>query len=71
MTFAPIEVQPGWKVFTSDGQEVGTVVALSPDMMRVKMRGFMAGQQDIPKSLIAETETGRVELNVAKADMPH
>jgi hypothetical protein len=71
MTFAPIEVQPGWKVFTSDGQEVGTVVALSPDMMRVKMRGFMAGQQDIPKSLIAETETGRVELNVAKAEMPH
>ena len=63
MTFAPIEVQPGWKVFTSDGQEVGTVVALSPDMMRVKMRGFMAGQQDIPKSLIAETETGRVECS--------
>jgi hypothetical protein len=71
MAFPPMEVQPGWKVYTSDGQEIGTVVALSPETMRVKMRGFLAGQQEIPKSMIAETETGRVELNVSKADMPH
>jgi hypothetical protein len=71
MTYLPIEVQPGWKVYTSDGQEVGIVVSLAADTMRVKKGGLFGGQQDIPKSLIAETETGRVELSVTKADMPH
>jgi hypothetical protein len=69
MTHAPIEVQPGWKVYASDGQEIGTVVELSPDMIRVKKGGFLGGHQDIPKNLIEEVETGRVELSVPKGDL--
>jgi hypothetical protein len=49
-------VQSGWKVRTSDGHELGTVVDFSGDSMIVS--DGAGGRHTIPKSYLAEEEEG-------------
>ena len=57
-------VQPGSIVLGSDGHEVGTVTAVSPDSISIKKRGLLAGTVRIPRSLVRQAEEGRVELAI-------
>jgi hypothetical protein len=60
------EIQPGWKVFDRNGDEVGTVIAASGPTLKVRSGG---GEVEVPNSACAYIETGRVELNVTRQEL--
>ena len=66
---ADMTIQPGWSVYTADGEALGTVVSVEPTTIHVKKGGLMGGQMDIPRDTVDEVETGRVELSVTKSEL--
>ena len=62
------EVQPGWTVYGSDGQEIGTVVSADTSGIRVKKGGIRSREITVPASNVADVETGRVELSITKRE---
>ena len=62
-------IQTGWTVWTADGQELGTVIATDPTAIRVKKRGLLGGEVQVPRDKVEEVETGRVELTLTKSDV--
>ena len=60
------EVQPGWHVFDSKGDEIGVVVSAVGPSLKVKAAGR---EMDIPNSAVSFVETGRVELNVTRQEL--
>lgn len=70
MTYsADMTIQPGWSVWASDGEELGTVVSVDPETIHVKRGGLLGGQLDVPRSAVDEVETGRVELSLTKDEL--
>jgi len=63
------EVQPGWTVFCSDGEELGTVVGVDAATLRVKTGGFLGKEVTIPRSSVTDVETGRVEISMTKQEV--
>jgi hypothetical protein len=61
-------IQTGWIVWTSDGQELGTIIATDPVSIRVKKRGLLGGEVVVPRDKVDEVETGRVELGITKSE---
>jgi hypothetical protein len=62
-------IQTGWSVWTSDGQELGTIIATDATSLRVKKRGLLGGEVEVPRDAVDEVETGRVELSVTKREV--
>jgi hypothetical protein len=60
------EIQPGWQVWDSEGNEVGVVVAASGPSLKVKVGGK---EVDVPNSAVSYIETGRVELSMTKKEL--
>jgi len=60
------EIQPGWKVWDRDGNEVGVVVAASGPSLKVKVGGK---EFDVPNSSVSYVETGRVELSLTRKEL--
>lgn len=58
-------IQPGSRVLGSDGEELGSVVSVAPDAITVRRRGLLGGTVEIPRSLVRDTDEGRVELAVS------
>jgi hypothetical protein len=61
-------IQSGWTVWTSDGQELGTVIGTNSTTIRVKKGGLISKEIEVPRSAVEEVETGRVELNLTKSE---
>jgi len=68
-TYASEGIQPGWSVWASDGEELGTVVSVDQEMIHVKKGGLLGGQIDVPRTAVDEIETGRVELSMTKREL--
>jgi len=67
MTYANTDaIQSGWSVWTVDGSELGTVIAVEPNAVRVKKSGFRGGEVTVPREAIEEVEPGRIDLNLTK-----
>jgi len=62
-------IQTGWSVWTADGQELGTIIATDPTSLRVKKRGLLGGEIQVPRDSVDDVETGRVELAVTKSEI--
>jgi hypothetical protein len=62
-------IQTGWSVWTADGQELGTIIATDPTTMKVKKRGLLGGEVQVPRDKVDEVETGRVELVLTKDEV--
>jgi hypothetical protein len=62
-------IQTGWSVWTADGQELGTIIATDATSLRVKKRGLLGGEVEVPRDAVDEVETGRVELSVTKREV--
>jgi hypothetical protein len=60
------EIQPGWTVFSSDGQELGPVTSVDATSIHVKKGGFLSRDLAIPRSSVTDVETGRVEISMTK-----
>jgi hypothetical protein len=69
MTYAGEAIQPGWTVWASDGEELGTVVSVDPETIHVKKTGLLGGKLDVPRTAVDEVETGRVELSMTKKEL--
>jgi Uncharacterized protein conserved in bacteria (DUF2171) len=63
-------IQPGWVVYTSDGQELGRVIDVEQDALVVKKGGLLGGEVMVPKAEIEDTETGRVDVSLTKSELP-
>jgi uncharacterized protein DUF2171 len=62
-------IQPGWTVWSSDGAELGQVIQVGPDEIKVKKGGLLSSKEmTFPRSAVRETETGRVELDLTKSE---
>lgn len=61
-------IQPGWNVIGSDGEEVGSVIGVDANYIRVKKGGLLGGELTIPRAKVADVETGRVELSIPKSE---
>lgn len=46
----------------SDGTEIGAVVSVTDDQLDVKRKGLFGGHVQFPRSMVAEVEGRRVEL---------
>jgi hypothetical protein len=62
-------VQPGWTVVDANGEELGKVVDVEGSTIKVKKGGFLGGELSVPRTVVTEVETGRLELGVAKSDL--
>jgi hypothetical protein len=62
-------IQTGWSVWTADGQELGTIIATEPASLRVKKRGLLGGEIQVPRDIVEDVETGRVELAVTRSEL--
>ena len=62
-------IQTGWTVWTADGEELGTIIATDPTSMRIKKRGLLGGEVQVPRDKVDEVETGRVELVLTKDEV--
>lgn len=63
-------VQPGARVYTADGAELGSVIRVEPTTIVVKKSGLLGGEIVVPRSLVAEVEGDHVELSVTKDGLP-
>jgi uncharacterized protein DUF2171 len=63
------EIQPGWTVVDASGEELGNVVGVEHDVIRIKKGGLMGGEAFAPRDSVAEIETGRVELSLTKNEL--
>jgi hypothetical protein len=61
-------VQPGWEVWTSDGELLGKVIQIDGQMLKVKKGGLTGGEVTVPRSSIREVEEGRVEVELTKQE---
>ena len=61
-------IQTGWSVWTADGQELGTIIATDATSLRVKKRGLLGGEVQVPRESVDDVETGRVELSMTKSE---
>jgi hypothetical protein len=61
------EIQPGWQVVDSFGEEIGTVASAAGPGFRVKLYG--GGEVDVPNDACSLIETGRVELSKSKKEL--
>ncbi len=62
-------IQPGWVVWTADGQELGKVIGTDGPVIKVKKGGLLGGELDVPRDAVEETETGRIELSMTKDEV--
>jgi hypothetical protein len=62
-------IQTGWSVWTADGQELGTIIATDPTSLRVRKRGPLGGEIQVPRDIVDDVETGRVELAVTRSEL--
>jgi hypothetical protein len=62
-------IQTGWTVWTADGQELGTIIGTDATSMRVKKKGLLGGEVQVPRGAVEEVETGRVELSMTKSEV--
>ena len=69
MTLQLEEIQPGWTVFDATGRELGKVIGVEADILRIKKGGLMGGEWRAPRDSIAEVETGRVELSLTQNEL--
>ncbi len=69
MTLKSNEIQPGWSVIDANGDDVGKVVEVDANAIKVKKDGMFGGELVVSTGNVADVEPGHVELSVAKADL--
>ena len=63
------EIQPGWRVIDSTGEELGTVISVDRESISIQRRGLLGGVWHAPYSAVREIETGRIELSLSKDEL--
>ena len=69
MTYMGTDIQPGWTVCASDGEELGTVSRVEGNTIHIKKGGLLGGELTAPVSAVSEIEERRVELSMTKQEL--
>ena len=64
-----LSVQPGWEVFSSEGDDIGDVAEVSTQYIRIHQGKLFKGNLYVPRTAIARVEDRGVWLNVPKAEI--
>lgn len=63
-------IQLGWKVHDNSGEDVGDVVEVTHDWVRVRRSGLLSKSDFyVPRSAIENAEDREVFMNVPKAEL--
>jgi hypothetical protein len=63
-------IQLGWRVHDNAGDDVGDVVEVTHDWMKVRRSGLLSkGEAYVPRSAIETAEDREVFLNVPKGEL--
>jgi hypothetical protein len=57
-------IQPGWEIYSSDGERVGTVSAIEEDHLEMELEVLGGSALAIPFDAVTSADSGRVELDV-------
>jgi hypothetical protein len=57
-------VQPGWEVYSSDGERIGRVDEVGPDQLRMELELLAGSSVRIPLDAIVDAADGRVDLDL-------
>ena len=58
-------VQPGWEVWTTNGQKLGHVTRIEGSSLAVKKEGILGGEAIVPRDAIRSVEERRVEVDLS------
>lgn len=61
-------IQPGWEVYSSDDERVGTVRSIESDHFELELEIFGGAALEVPFDEVEAADDGRVEL-VVPTDM--
>jgi hypothetical protein len=62
-------IQPGWEIYSSDGQRVGTVRTVGDDHLEMELEVLGGSALAIPFDAIVAADDGRVELEVPASEI--
>ncbi len=64
------EIQPGWTVYDSNGDEVGRVTNVEGHTIVVAKPGLLGEKHlYVPGNVVSAIETGRVDLSTTRKDI--
>jgi hypothetical protein len=63
-------VQPGWDVWTTNGDKLGRVTRIEGSSLVVKKEGLLGGDVVVPRDAIRGVEERRVEVDVSDGGSP-
>jgi hypothetical protein len=64
-----VEIEPGWGVYTNDGQQLGGVGEVGTDFFTVRTGLLGTHELYVPTSVIAMVLDDRVELNLDRDEV--
>jgi hypothetical protein len=62
-------VQPGWDVYSSEGDDIGDVAEVAPQYIRIHKGSLFRGNLYVPRTAITRVEDRGVWLNVPKSEI--
>ena len=62
-------IQPGWEIYSSDGERVGTVSAVEDDHLEMELEVLGGSALAVPFDAVTAADGGRVELDVPAAQV--
>ncbi|HEY7599042.1 MAG TPA: DUF2171 domain-containing protein [Candidatus Limnocylindrales bacterium] len=63
------DIQPGWQVVSSEGENVGKVVEVYDHVVHVKQAGLFGGEVHVPQAAIETAEDNTVRLTMTKREL--
>jgi hypothetical protein len=68
-------IEPGWKVFDADGEELGSVERVEGDEERdifsgLELRKGLLGSRYVPAERVKTIVEGRIDLDAASHELP-
>jgi hypothetical protein len=57
-------IQPGWEVYSSDGERIGRVDEVGPDHLRLELEVLAGSSVPVPLDSVADAADGRVDLDL-------
>jgi hypothetical protein len=64
-----LSVQPGWDVYSSEGDDIGDVAEVAPHYIRIHKGSLFRGNLYVPRTAITRVEDRGVWLNVPKSEI--
>ncbi len=62
-------IQPGWQVYSSDGQRIGTVTGVTADYLEVELEVLAGSMLAVPFDHVEAADEGQVELDVPAGEV--